>query len=99
MLEGAPALGGADQLDAPELREHPGVVADVPQRLAELGRELLGARHALVERYEDAVSDRVRERADDPRIELFAATRNGLCSFLRGWHRTIGILAREGRRR
>ena len=68
-------LARVGELDGFEAEQHAHVVAHAPDRLAELVGDLLGARDALVQREQDAVPERMRDRLDQPGIELARLTR------------------------
>ena len=71
MLERAAALLGAHELDAIELAQDAHVVGNVPERIAELARELVGAPDpTLVEALQDALAQRMRQRLRKALIEL-----------------------------
>ena len=73
VLERAAALLGAHELDTVELAQDAHVVGNVPERIAEVARELVGALHTtLVEALQDPLAQRVGERLCEALVELAA---------------------------
>ena len=75
VLERAAPWLGADELDRAEIVQQPDVVADPPEREAELARELVRARGAPVQHAEQAVPKRVGDRSEERLIELACVLR------------------------
>ena len=77
VLERAAALLGAHELDAVELTQDAHVVGNVPQRVAELAREVVRALHpTLVEALQDPLAKRVRERLREALVQLAVCRRD-----------------------
>lgn len=69
VLDGPSAGLRADELDRAEPVQEPDVVSDPPERLPELVREALRARHLLAQQQQDAVPEWMRDRPDQSWID------------------------------